>query len=72
MQRGQNRGVTSEFRIAEIDKELSETPVRQYIKRKDLKDEKRNILTRIKSKEKVSAAREKYFSPEISKNPTFY
>ena len=45
--------VSLEFRIAEIDKELFETPVHQYIRRKDLKDEKRKLLTRIKSKEKV-------------------
>ena len=32
--------VSSEFKIAEIDKELSETLVYQYMKRKDLKDEK--------------------------------
>ena len=55
--------VSSEFRIPEIDKELSETPVHQYIKRKDHKDEKRKLLTRIKSKEKVSVVREKYVSP---------
>ena len=30
--------VSSEFRIAEIDKELSETLVHQYIKRQDLKE----------------------------------
>ena len=46
--------VSSEFRIAEIDKELSETPVYQYMKRQDLKDERRNLLTRRKEKEKVS------------------
>ena len=44
--------VSSEFRIAEIDKELSETPVYQYMKKQDLKDEKRNLLTRRKAKEK--------------------
>ena len=59
--------VSSEFRIVEIDKELSESLVHQYIKRQDLKDEKRKLLTRIKSKEKVSAAREKFVSPEIRK-----
>ena len=37
-----------------------------------MKDEKRKFLTRIKSKEKVSVAREKYVSPEINKNPVFY
>ena len=41
------------------------------MKRKDLKDERRNILTRIKAKEKVSEEKEKSVSPEISKNPTF-
>ena len=41
------------------------------MKRKDLKEEKRNILARMKAKEKVSGEREKYVSPEISKNPTF-
>ena len=30
----------SKFRIHQIDKELSEAPLHQYIKRKDLKDEK--------------------------------
>ena len=59
--------VSSKLRIAEIDKELSETPVYQYMKRQDLKDEKRNLLTRRKAKEK-----EKYVSPEISKNLAFY
>ena len=63
---------SSKFRIVEIDKELSETPVHQYIKRQDLKDEKRKLLIRIKSKEKVSAAREKSVSPQINQNPTFY
>ena len=51
---------------------MFEDPLHQYIKRKDLKDEKRKLLTRIKSKEKVSAAREKYISPQISQNPAFY
>ena len=50
--------VSSEFRIAEIDKELSETPVNQYMKRKDLKNERRKLLTRRKSKEKVSEEKE--------------
>ena len=64
--------VSSEFRIAEIDKELFETPVYQYMKRQDLKDERRNLLTRRKAKEKVSEEKEQSVSPEISKNPAFY
>ena len=64
--------VSSELRIAEIDREVSETPVYQYMKRKDLKDERRNILTRRKEKEKVSEEKEQSVSPEISKNPAFY
>ena len=64
--------VSSEFRIAEIDKELSETPVYQYMKRQDLQDERRKLLTRIKAKEKFSEEKEKSVSPKISKNPAFY
>ena len=64
--------VSSEFRIAEIDKELSKTPIYQYMKRQDLKDERRNLLTRRKAKEKVLEEKEQYVSLEISKNPTFY
>ena len=43
-----------EFRIAEIDKEVSETPIYQYMKRKYLKEENINLLSRMKAKEKVS------------------
>lgn len=64
--------VSPEFRIVEIDKELSKTPIYQYVKIQDLKDEKRKILTRIKEKEKVSEENEKSASPEMSNNPTFY
>ena len=64
--------VSSEFRIPEIDKEFLEDPLHQYMKRKYLKDEKRKLLTRIKSKEKVSTTREKFVSPKITKNPAFY
>ena len=42
------------------------------MKRKDLKYERRKILTRRKEKEKVSEEKERSISPEISKNPTFY
>ena len=37
-----------------------------------MKYEKRKLLTRIKSEEKVSAVREKSVSPEISKSPALY
>ena len=64
--------VSLEFRIAEIDKELFETLVYQYMKRQDLKDERRKLLTRRKSKEKVSEEKERSISQEISKNIEFY
>ena len=55
--------ISSKIRIVEIDKELYETPVYHYMKRKDLKDEKINLLARIKSKEKVSDETGKFVSP---------
>ena len=64
--------VSSEFRIVEIDKEFFESPVYQYMKRKDLKDETIKLLTRRKAKEKVSEEKEKSVSPEISKSPALY
>jgi hypothetical protein len=37
-------------RLADIDKELSEIPIYQYVLRQDLKDEKKNILEQLKEK----------------------
>ena len=42
------------------------------MKRQDLKDERRKLLTRRKSKEKVSEEKEKSLSLGIIKNPSFY
>ena len=42
------------------------------MKRQDLKDQKANLLTRRKEKEKVSEEKEKFVFLEISKNPVFY
>ena len=65
--------VSLEVRIVEITKELSETLVYLYVKRNDLKEEKKNLLAKIKEKEKVSKTySRKYVFLEINKNQTFY